>query len=180
MQTLALFLLLQIAGSSAPVRATADAPAQRAAFLYNVARFTAWPAEILPPGAPLVLCALDDLDVAGALEQATSGQRIGEHPLTVWQGRAEGPIDACHVLYVGQTDTLRTSLLLAAVKGHPVLTVGVLPTFTKLGGTVRLFEENGRVRFAVNVQSAQRTRLRLSSEMLKLATIVKDQDGPRR
>lgn len=172
-----LVLALALACSFMSVRATAqtaDAPALKAAFLYNFAKFTEWPAETLPAGAPLVLCAIDDPEVASALEQAASGQRIGEHPVAVWQGRVEGPIGACHVLYLGRMDTRRTSLLLDAVKGQPVLTVGVLPAFTKIGGTIRLFVENGRMRFAVNVKSAHRIHLRLSSEMLKLADIVKD------
>jgi hypothetical protein len=151
-----------------------EGPALTAAFLYNFAKFTEWPVENLPAGGTLVLCALDDPAVARALDQAASGQRIGEHPVVVRQGKAEGPIDACHVLYIGRTDARRTSLLLDAVKGQPVLTVGVLPAFTKIGGTVRLFVEDGRMRFAVNLESAQRVSLRLSSGMLRLARIVKD------
>jgi hypothetical protein len=186
MHTLTLALLLPVVGALMTVIITAqspggDTPAQTAAFLYTVAKFTKWPAEALPAGAPLVICAIDDLEVANALAQAVGGQRIDEHPLAVWRGNAEGPINACHVLYLGDTNALRTSLLLAAVKGHAVLTVGVLPTFTKIGGTVRLFVENGHVRFAVEVGSAHELHLRLSSEMLKLATIVKDgpHDSPR-
>ena len=55
-----------------------------------------------------------------------------------------------------------------------VLTVSDLPSFTRLGGTAHLFVEGERMRFAVNVESAQRGRLRLSSRLLSLAMLVKD------
>jgi hypothetical protein len=37
-----------------------------------------------------------------------------------------------------------------------------------------LIVENGRMRFAINVASAHRTRVNISSKLLSLATIVKD------
>lgn len=151
---------------------TQDAPALKAAFVYNFAKFTEWPVDVLPAGAPLVFCSLDDPEVGHALEQAASGQTIADHPVVVWRGRVEKPIGGCHVLYLGRTDGELTAVHLDAVKGLPVLTVGATPDFTKMGGIIRLFVENGRMRFAVNLETAQRANLRLSSAMLKLARIV--------
>jgi hypothetical protein len=46
--------------------------------------------------------------------------------------------------------------------------------FAQLGGSAHFFRENARIRFAVNVDATKRTRLRLSSLLLSLASIVKD------
>ena len=43
-----------------------------------------------------------------------------------------------------------------------------------MGGVANLFIEGGRMRFAVNVDALQRSKLRLSSRLLSLAKIVKD------
>lgn len=39
---------------------------------------------------------------------------------------------------------------------------------------IGLFVEEGRMRFAINIQAAERGRLRLSAKLLNLARIVKD------
>jgi hypothetical protein len=46
---------------------TATAPALKAAFLYNFAKFAEWPADVLAPGEPLVLCVVNDRDVGQML-----------------------------------------------------------------------------------------------------------------
>jgi hypothetical protein len=46
--------------------------------------------------------------------------------------------------------------------------------FAQSGGIAGLFVEQGRMRFAINVEAAQRCRLRISSRLLSLAKIVKD------
>jgi hypothetical protein len=40
-------------------------------------------------------------------------------------------------------------------------------------GVAQLIVENNRIRFAINLASAQRRRLTISSKLLSLATIVK-------
>ena len=60
------------------------------------------------------------------------------------------------------------------MKGAPVLTVGDGDGFARGGGMIGLFVEDGRMRFAINPNAAQRAGLRLSSQLLKLARIVKE------
>ena len=60
------------------------------------------------------------------------------------------------------------------LKGAPVLTVGDGESFAEVGGTIGLFVEDGRMRFAINPNAAHRAGLRLSSQLLKLAKIVKE------
>ena len=60
------------------------------------------------------------------------------------------------------------------LKGAPVLTVGDGDDFARNGGMIGLFVEDGRMRFAINPDAAHRAGLRLSSQLLKLAKIVKE------
>ena len=55
-----------------------------------------------------------------------------------------------------------------------VLTVGESARFTKLGGIIRLYKENEKLRFEINVSRAQLAGLRISSKMLGLAKITKE------
>jgi len=77
-------------------------------------------------------------------------------------------------VYVDGRDARKSTQLLAALRGAPVLTVGDGARFAELGGVAQLVLEQDRMRFAVNVAAAERAGVRLSSKLLSLASIVKD------
>lgn len=158
-------------GSAAAQMATA--PALKAAFLYNFAKFTEWPAETLAPGQRLALCVMGDASVADALEQTIEGRHLEGHELTVRVVTIDSPIRSCHLLYATGLDTLRSTQLFQALNGAAVFTVGDGDRFAASGGVAQLILEGDRIRFAVNVGSAQRAKLTLSSKLLSLAKIVK-------
>jgi hypothetical protein len=159
---------------------TVTAPAVKAAFLYNFAKFTEWPSDTLAPRQRLALCVIGDSAVAEALAQTIKGRSIDGHDLAMEVVEAGGPIRSCHLLFVSGLDAKRSAQLFEALKGAAVFTVSDGEKFAELGGVAQLIPENDRIRFAINVMSAERARLRLSSKLLSLATIVKDQsDVPR-
>jgi hypothetical protein len=168
------------AGNAAPAD-TASAPEVKAAFLYNFAKFAEWPADVLPAGAPIVFCIADDRKLAEALDEATAGRDAGGHPLLVRRTDLDGPVRSCHVLYAGGLDDRGAVELVRSLEGSAVLSVSDHGTFANFGGVMHLFVQDGRMRFAVNVDASARQRLRLSSHLLSLALIVKDEsDEPSR
>jgi hypothetical protein len=162
-----------VLGSGVSRAQSASAPALKAAFLYNFAKFTEWPSDSLPAGAPLVMCVVDNLKLARALEEATAGREVEGHALVVRKIEMDGPVRSCHVLYA-DVDPKAGARLIEALKGAPVLAVTDFGQFAAMGGTTSLFVEDGRIRFAVNVEAANRARLRISSRLLSLAKLVKD------
>jgi hypothetical protein len=152
----------------------ATAPALKAAFLYSFARFTEWPSEVLAPGQKLDLCVLGDKGVAEALEQTIKGRSLDGHGLFVQTLKTAEPIRSCHLLYVSGFDAMRSAEMIDFVKRAPVLTVSDCDMFVELGGIAQLILEKGRIRFTINVGSARRSRLTLSSNLLRLAGTVRD------
>jgi hypothetical protein len=161
---------------SAPVGAQrVTAPALKAAFLFNFVNFIEWPADILAPGQRLSLCVIGDTAVADALEQTIKGRSVDDHALTLSVMKvADGPVLQCHLVYVGDPDARRTDQLLFALSGTSIFTVGDGDRFAEAGGVAQLILENGHIRFAVNIGAARRARLKISSKLLSLATIIKD------
>lgn len=150
-------------------------PAVKAGFLFNFARFTDWPPDQLPPAAPISVCVVDPA-VASALETLAGGKSIGQHPLRVTRARIDDSIKTCMILYVGKLDSKKEDQLIAILAGTSTLTVGDAEDFAVRGGMIGLFVDEGRMRFAVNRDAVQRTRLSLSSQLLNLAKLVKN--GP--
>ena len=150
-------------------------PAVKAGFLFNFAKFTDWPPDQLPPTAPIALCVVDPA-VASALESQAGGKTIGQHPLKVTRVKIDESIKACMILYVGKLDAKKEDQLITLLAGTPTLTVGDAEDFAVRGGMIGLFVDDGRMRFAVNRDAVQRTHLRLSSQLLNYAKLVRN--GP--
>lgn len=147
----------------------------KAAFLYNLTKFTQWPSDTLAPGQGISLCVAGDPAVAEALGRIVAGHAVDGHELTAQVVAPDGPIRACHLLYVSGLDAKRSAQLLDALKGAPVFTVSDLDDFAESGGVAQLILENERMRFVVNAMSATRARLRVSSKLLSFARLVKDE-----
>jgi len=80
---------------------------------------------------------------------------------------------------VGQADEATARRWLALLNGSTAFSVSDCARFARLGGVANFFVEDGRLRFAVNVDAARRASLHISSRMLMLATIVKDEPASR-
>ena len=159
---------------------TATITAVKAAFLFNFANFADWPADSLSPGQGLSLCVVGDSAVADALNETIKGRTVKGHELTVEVLKADGKIRACHLLYASGFDMTRITQLMQALKGASVLTVSDSDRFAESGGIAQLIVENDRMRFAINAAAADRARIRLSSKLLNLARMVKDESDVQR
>jgi hypothetical protein len=154
--------------------ASASAPVVTAAFLLNFVKFVDWPVDALSSGAPLVMCVADPA-VADAVTRAVAAGSSGGRTLQVSRvAPGTGVPGECHVFYAADLDARRTDGVIATLGTRSVLAVGNTEDFTRRGGTIHLFIEDGSMRFAVNPQAAERARLRVSSRLLSLARIVKD------
>ena len=145
----------------------------KAGFLYNFAKFTEWPASRLPPGAPIVFC-VSDPSVAGDLHDAVSGLSINTHRLQVKQVRPDDLLADCAVIYFTNIDARRVRPLLSSLARESVLSVSDIEGFTDAGGVIRIYQDRGRLRFEINVTAVARANLRLGSQLLGLAPLVKD------
>ena len=150
---------------------------QKAAFIFNFAKFTDWPPDAILANQQISICVAGDNAVAAAVQRLITGKAIAGHELTTVIVNVARPIDWCHVLYVNGLDQRQTAQLFETLKGIPVLTVSDSGTFVKRGGIVQLIPEKDQMRFVINLAAARRSRLTLSSNLLSLATIVKDEPG---
>jgi hypothetical protein len=153
---------------------SASAPSLKAAFLVNFAKFVAWPAEALAADATITFCVEGDTRVADALDALAAQHPLGAHEMRVVRLKADVPSRDCHLLFVQGLGAKQSIELLQQLKGATVFTVGDEEPFAELGGVANFFVEGSRMRFAVNLQSAQRAHVQLSSRLLALAKIVKD------
>lgn len=149
-----------------------DEYAVKAAYLYNFAKFVEWPPEAFAQAdAPLLICIAGSNPFGGALD-TLAGKLVDSHPVTVRYLPAASGLEQCHIVFIGRAEQGRSKALLAKLAQLPVLTVGDNSDFIEAGGMIGLIEAEQRIRFNINLTAARQANLKLSSQLLKLATVV--------
>jgi hypothetical protein len=144
----------------------------KAGLLYNFATFVEWPAEEAAIGTPLLACIESADAVADALRDV-EGRRVRGRALQVRRMAEGGEPGGCALLFIAETSP-RAARLLAELRDAHVLSVGEHEQFSRMGGIVRLFPERSRIRFEIDVAHAERSKLKISSKLLKLARVLRD------
>ena len=145
----------------------------KAAFLLNFARFVEWPAAAFAVAAdPLVLCIFGKDPFGDTLDQIVSRKTINARRLAIRRISDPGAVRSCHVLFIAASQARRFGEIADTVAGSSVLAVGESEGFAERGGMINFVVEDNRVRFEINPSTAARSRLRISSKLLQLATIV--------
>jgi YfiR/HmsC-like len=144
-----------------------------AAYLFNFGKFVTWPGDAPASDRPLTICVLGNDPFGPTLDRLVAGEKIGGK--AVVDKRISRVEDApnCSILYISSSETAHLNRILGLVKEAPVLTVSDIPDFAHRGGIIQFVVRDNRVRFTVNLAPAQRDRLTLSSELLKVAVDVK-------
>ena len=177
LRTVSAITALALGCTVAAATQTASPTELRAAFVYNFAKFTEWPAHAIAPNEPIAVCVVDDPRATNLFRQVVKGRTIGSHRLAV-RCLGLGPdLKSCQIAYAPQLDSARAADLLAAIGDASVLTISDYEHFARLGGIANFVVEDGKMRFAINVDAAQRAHLRVSSQLLALARVVRGTDA---
>jgi hypothetical protein len=149
----------------------------KAAFLYNFAKYVAWPPAAASQS--FRLCVVADAGFIKRIDNLIAGETIEGRPVMRETPATGEAARACQILFVGASESARASRLIVSVKGTPVLTVGDTDDFLTRGGMIAFVRDGDRVRFDVNNAAAQGAGLSVSSRLLRLARHVGVQEqGP--
>src|ERR1017187_5628133 len=144
-----------------------DESAIKVAYIFNLTKYVEWPHA----GNQLVVGFVGDGPMGEALEKMLNGKTSGSKVIQVV--RSPKPLEQCDVVYVAYTSPKKIHATLDQLHDKSVLTVGDTEAFPKEGGMVGLVRAGPQVRIEVNLDAVQRARLTISSQVLRLATIVR-------
>jgi len=163
---LALFAL----AASGFAQAQTNEYALKAAFIYNFAVFSEWPAET---GNTLTLCVFGG-DPFGEELDKLQGRNTGRQTLAV---RRVGGLDGlknCQIVFVAAPAIGSLERVLASLAGLPVLVVADSPGAMRQGAILNMAKtDEGKITFEANLAAARSRGLYLSSKLLRLATEVR-------
>lgn len=145
----------------------------KAAYLYNFAKFVEWPPGAMSSDSPFNICVLGHDPFDPTFGAGIAGESIKGKSVAIKRIRRAQDAAGCQILFISTSEEARVKEILDVLDKMSVLTVSDMPQFTRRGGMIQFVTEENRVRFEVNLTSAERTGLTLSSQLLKVAIGVK-------
>ena len=146
----------------------------KAAFLYKFLGYIDWPAaSFAKPDMPFTIAVLGADALAAELAQAVTGRTVNDRPVAVRRLKPGESLDGIHVLFVGRAENARLAQLAQAAQARSILTVTESEGALAQGSVINFVVTERRVRFEIALDSAEKSRLKLSSRLLAVAQQVR-------
>lgn len=172
---------LVFGGRAAAQGAEYDEYEVKGAFLYKFTKFVACqePLDTTdPPRETYVIGILGKDPFGHSLDQTVAGRKVGDKPIEVKRASKPEDLDTCDLVFIAKSEESRIRELAAHFAERRILTVGDADDFAKQGGMIHLEKAGARIQIQVNLEVAERAKLKISSELLKVAAIVKTSSAP--
>lgn len=150
----------------------------KAAFLFNFAKYVEWPpAALANAETPFAIGVLGEDPFGAVLDQAVRDKKIKDRAFVVRRGDDPADLADCHIVFMGGAGARERARALSLFRQRPVLTVGEQEDFTRAGGVMSFFMSDNKVSFEINLAAAERARLKISSQLLRLNKVRITRDG---
>ncbi|MGV3772560.1 MAG: YfiR family protein [Verrucomicrobiales bacterium] len=166
-----------------PAEPMADLPEQRpeyeikAAFLYKFTAFTQWPSGTFPTkNSPFTIAIIGEDPFGTELDKIAQSETVNGRKIQLVRVEKDGAVPHCQILFISNSERKRVEEILGSIKGKAILTVSDMEPFCSKGGCIRFVRENKKVRLRINPTAAKQAGLRIRSELLAIARIVKTGD----
>lgn len=148
----------------------------KAAFLFNFGKFVEWPeASFAERNSPFSICVLGEDPFGKTLDETIQGKQLSNHPVRITRTMDPAVARQCQIVFVSGSEKPQLSAVFHALCGSNALLVGEIPGFAAAGGAIELTFEDNHVRFAINPGAIRRAGLQISSQLLALAKIVREE-----
>jgi len=156
----------------------------KAAFMYNFLKFVDWPEGKTAKGGNQIIIGIIGEDPFGSAADVLKDKKVEDRDVVIkrfegfQQLKEKGKKDelealkTCHLLFICPSEKKITSEIIDFVKNDGVLTVGDTSGFIETGGAISFFLEENKIRFNINLESVEKSGLKIRSQLLRLAKKV--------
>lgn len=147
----------------------------KSGMLYNFIYFVEWPTVSLNRAKTLNICVTGDNELDSSFKRL-QGKQIKDRTIVVRHVSEPDNASGCNVMFLNRSEAHNLTAYLHSAHQKSILTVSDIDYFASKSGIIGFFEEGGKVRFEINTDAAQKSKLKISSQLQKLARIVKDRN----
>jgi len=145
----------------------------KADFIVKVTDYVTWPEGAAANAAgEITVAVLGDSPLTPKLKELVAARKAKMSVTTV---TLNDNLAAYQILFIGTEDKAELAQVLKKVQNSPVLTISDAYYFARHGVMVNFYKEeggDGKVKFEVNQMTLGMAGLKMSSKLLKLATII--------
>ena len=142
----------------------------KAAFLGNFLKFIDWPKRERDAGNYRVCIYGSDPfgDHAGIID----GTKIKGRTIQIKRPGSLRSLGECNLVFIASSERRRINSILESLRDLDIVTVGDTEGYAKQGVMFNFYIEARKVKFEINLASIKRSRINVSSQLLKLGRIV--------
>jgi hypothetical protein len=163
----------------------------KTAFIYNFINFITWPGkeDSSEDNEPIYIGILGNSPFGNSIDVLNSKKAKNRQIIVVeFKGIDEsgkddkdsdlmlsdliGELRKCRILFICPSEERYIPKIVKALENVPVLTIGESKNFTEAGGMIQFVIVDKKVNFVINLSSARKANLQISSKILKLALKV--------
>ena len=144
----------------------------KAAFIYNFAKFTEWPATAFADGsAPITVGFVGADSLADTFEKNVVGKNANGRDFAIKRLSGAAGVENCQIVFIG--DAGQAAAVIGAIKGKSILTVGSSDGFTAAGGMINFIKDGAKISFDLDLNATTAAQLKLDSKLRQIARNVK-------
>lgn len=145
----------------------------KAAFVYNFAQFVLWPSTAFTNSSQsFEIGILGDNPFGKSLEETVKGETIKGRPITIVESSRIEKLAGCQILFISKSAASHLDEIFQKLDSKPILTVSEDPGFLQHGGIINLYRDGSKVHFEINPDAAEKSGLKLGSELLSVGKVV--------
>ncbi len=150
----------------------------KAAFVHKFAHFVTWPSD--PEAgeeveASILVCITGRESFEMALRETIARHQASDKNIEIRRVEPDDSTDSCQMLFIAASIASHSHVMIEQVGTRPILTIGESEGFAELGGMINFSVEGRKIRLQVNRSAAERSGLKVSSQVLKLAQLVRQE-----
>ena len=150
----------------------------KALFLFNFAKYVQWPEQAFSDtNAPITIGIVGEDKFGDDLPNAVEGKTVGGRSFAIKHLSANDNPQGCQILFISDSESSQVGDILQKVGALPILTVGEDKSFSRSGGIINFILKDGNVRLEINLDSASRAGLKISSKLLAVADTVRRKEA---
>lgn len=193
---LVFFVLSLLASGQAQLAQAAESKEYqiKAAFLYNFIQFVDWPKEKAADSNQPIIIGIIGRDPFGNVFESLKNKKIKGKSVVIRRvktfeelkknGELEDKINELkkfHVLFICSSENKNLKQIIDPIKTDNILTVGETGNFLENGGIINFVLEEKKVRFEINLDAANTSNLKISSQLLRLAEkVIQKKEGTKK
>lgn len=151
--------------------ASAQSEKLHTVFIYNFTKHIEWPAEYRDGN--FVIGVLGNSPIINELKTLASARNVSGQPMEVKKFTDVDDITQCHILYIPQDQSDEIGAVLEKVKDYNTLIVTDKKGLARAGSAINFLVDGSKQKFELNKSNATKYGLKVSSDLERLAIIVK-------